>query len=96
MPMSESQKRAKKKYEKKIYGYFAVKLKKPYIDLINKFCEIKGYTKNGFFTNAIFNQMEKDTGKTIEELKKDFEKIDNPTSIDDLDILEEYTFKDKE
>ena len=95
MAISESRKKANRKYDKKNYTYYSIKLRNESKLLLDKFCKLNGYTKNGFSVGAIFEKIERETGKTIEELQKDYEKLDDPRNIDDLDVLEEYTFKDK-
>ena len=92
---SEAKQRAKKRYEGKTYKRLTLLFKLNEFKILDKFCKINGYTKNGFTVSAIMKRIEKETGKTIEELQKDYEKLDDPRSVDDLDVLEEYTFKDK-
>lgn len=96
MAVSNAHIKATRKYEKSNYGKITIQAKKIYIDTLNQFCKINGYTKNSFVLSATIEKIERDTGKTIEQLARDYEKLSDPKSIDDLDILEEYTFKDKD
>ena len=71
--LSEAQIRAKNKYDKKTYSRTTLSLKHKEMDILNKHCEKFGYSKNGFMVKSIQEKIERETGKTFEELLKETE-----------------------
>lgn len=62
MPVSEAQKKAKKKYEAQAYDMLGVRVKKGERDRIKAFAEEHGQSLNGFCKKAIYSAM----GETAE------------------------------
>lgn len=62
MPVSEAQKKAKKKYEAQAYDMLGVRVKKGERDRIKAFAEERGQSLNGFCKKAIYSAM----GETAE------------------------------
>ena len=58
MPVSESQKKAKKKWEANNYDMLGVRVKKGERDRIKNFAEAQGKSLNGFAKEAIYNAMD--------------------------------------
>lgn len=71
--LSEAQKRAKNKYNKKSYKQFNVKLKPFQMDILENYCNKYGYSKNNFAILSLKEKMEKDTGKSFDEFLKEQE-----------------------
>ncbi len=69
--LSEAQKRAKNKYNKKAYKQFNVKLKPFQMSILEDYCNKYGYSKNNFAILALKEKMEKDTGKSFDEFLKE-------------------------
>ena len=69
--LSEAQKRAKDKYNKKAYKQFNVKLKPFQMEILEEYCNKYEYSKNNFAILALKEKMEKDTGKSFDEFLKD-------------------------
>lgn len=57
MPVSEAQKKAKKKYEAQAYDMLGVRVKKGERDRIKAFAEEHGQSLNGFCKQAIYSAM---------------------------------------
>ncbi len=71
--LSEAQKRAKNKYNKKSYKQFNVKLKPFQMDILENYCNKYGYSKNNFAILSLKEKMEKDTGKNFDEFLQEQE-----------------------
>ena len=59
MPVSEAQKKAKKKYEAAAYDMLGVRVKKGERDRIKAYAEERGQSLNGFCKEAIYSAMGK-------------------------------------
>ena len=57
MPVSEAQKKAKKKYEAAAYDMLGVRVKKGERDRIKAYAEERGKSLNGFCKEAIYSAM---------------------------------------
>lgn len=57
MPVSEAQKKAKKKYEAAAYDMLGVRVKKGERDRIKAYAEERGQSLNGFCKKAIYSAM---------------------------------------
>lgn len=57
MPVSEAQKKAKKKYEAAAYDMLGVRVKKGERDRIKAYAEERGQSLNGFCKEAIYSAM---------------------------------------
>ncbi len=57
MPVSEAQKKAKKKYEAQAYDMLGVRVKKGERDRIKTYAEQQGKSLNGFCKKAIYSAM---------------------------------------
>ena len=68
---SNSQTRAKSKYNKKNYVRTPISLRHNEMNVLNNHCEKYSYSKNGFIVQAIKEKIERDTGKSFEEFLKD-------------------------
>lgn len=55
MPVSEAQKKAKKKYEAAAYDMLGVRVKKGERDRIKAYAEERGQSLNGFCKEAIYS-----------------------------------------
>ena len=69
--LSEAQKRAKDKYNKKAYKQFNVKLKPFQMEILEEYCNKYEYSKNNFAVLALKEKMERDTGKSFDEFIKE-------------------------
>lgn len=61
MPVSEAQKKAKKKYEASAYDMLGVRVKKGERDRIKAYAEGQGKSLNGFCKEAIYSAMGEQT-----------------------------------
>lgn len=57
MPVSEAQKKAKKKYEAAAYDMLGVRVKKGERDRIKAYAEERGQSLNGFCKEVIYSAM---------------------------------------
>ena len=57
MPVSEAQKKAKKKYEAAAYDMLGVRVKKGERDRIKAYAEERGQSLNGFCKETIYSAM---------------------------------------
>lgn len=71
--LTDAQKRAKAKYNKKAYRRAELILKPPVMNILNSHCNKIGSSKNGFISQAIQEKIERDTGKTFNELLEEAE-----------------------
>lgn len=71
--LTEAQIRAKNKYDKKAYKRILARLKPHEMEIFNDHCEKFNHSKNGFIVKSIFEKIERETGKTFEELLKETE-----------------------
>ncbi len=69
--LTEAQKRAKAKYNKKAYKRAELILKPYIMDILNDYCNKIGSSRNSFISQAIQEKIERETGKTFEELLKE-------------------------
>ena len=66
--LTEAQKRAKAKYEKKSYVCFNTRFKHNEMDILNNYCQEFECSKNGLIVKATLEKIERETGKTFEKL----------------------------
>ena len=58
--ITDAQKRAVSKYQKKVYDTFLLRMKKGYKETIEIYADKTGFSFNGYILKAIENQLEKD------------------------------------
>lgn len=86
--LSDAQKRAKNKYNKKAYKQFNVKLKPFQMKILEDYCNKYSHGKNSFAILALKEKMERDTGKSFDEFLKESEEIKSSSSGDTPSSLE--------
>lgn len=69
--ISEAQKRAKNKYNKKAYKQLNVKLKPFQMEILENYCSTYNFSKNNFAILSLKEKMERDTGKSFDEFLKE-------------------------
>lgn len=75
--ISDAQKRAHNKYMKKAYKQFNVKLKPLQMAILDNYCKTTESSKNNFAVVAIIEKLEKETGKTFNELAKTLDNVEH-------------------
>ncbi len=70
---SQARIKASNKYVKKAYKQFNVKLKPYQMEILENHCNRNNYSKNNFAVLSIQEKIERETGKTFEELLKETE-----------------------
>lgn len=71
--MGKSSTKAKNKYNKTAYKRISLLIKPLLMDVLNNHCNKFEYSKNGFIAKSIKETIERETGKTFEELLKETE-----------------------
>ena len=71
MSLTDKKKKSNKRSQDKNNKRFAVIMKKTEGLKIENYLQDKGYTVNGFITQAMKEKIERDTGKSFDEFLKD-------------------------
>ena len=79
--MGKASTRAKNKYNKTAYRQLNLKLKPKIMDVLNRHCEVFSHTKNNFIAQAIKEKIERETGRTFDELLKELQPIEESETI---------------
>lgn len=69
---SLAQLRANIKYDKKTYSRLQLKMRHLEMQYFKKFCKDRKYTYNGFLKMALQEKIERETGRTFQELLAKF------------------------
>lgn len=84
--MGKASTRAKNKYNKTAYRQLNLKLKPKIMDVLNRHCEVFSYTKNNFIAQAIKEKIERETGRTFDELLKELQPAEESDTSESANI----------
>lgn len=76
--MTDAQKRAHHKYDKKTYKRVVLCIRKEYMPVLDAIRKRKQISQASLFFDALKEQIKKETGKTLDQLKTDLENGNAP------------------
>ena len=71
-----SKTKAKRKYNEKTYKKVSVYVKNNEMRIIESFCKDRNYSKNNLFVESVKEKVQRELGKSIDELLKELQTIE--------------------
>ena len=82
--------KANNKHDKKTYSRLTFRMRHSEMKCFKSFCDEKKYSYNNFLVTAIKDRIEKETGKSFDDLLQEPEELENPKEPKNPED-EEYT-----
>lgn len=82
-----SKTKAKRKYNEKTYKKVSVYVKNNEMRIIESFCKDRNYSKNNLFVESVKEKVQRELGKSIDELLKELQTIEESKISDSEKVV---------